>query len=107
MAANENAAGTSANNWANAYDSMAKNSAEWARIAIANANAVAKAMKGAEEGQVVRPEVTSGGIASSYAGTTEDYVYSGTYESRGQDNVDWFDYYESGDYQAAYEAAIQ
>lgn len=107
MAANENAAGTSANNWANAYDSMAKNSAEWARIAIANANAVAKAMKGAEEGQVVKPEVTSGGIASSYAGTTEDYVYSGTYESRGQDNVDWFDYYESGDYQAAYEAAIQ
>ena len=107
MAANENAAGTSANNWANAYDSMAKNSAEWARIAIANANAVAQAMKGAEEGQVVRPEVTSGGIASSYAGTTEDYVYSGTYESRGQDNVDWFDYYESGDYQAAYEAAIQ
>lgn len=107
MAANENAAGTSANNWANAYDSMAKNSAEWARIAIANANAVAKAMKGAEEGRVVKPEVTSGGIASSYAGTTEDYVYSGTYESRGQDNVDWFDYYESGDYQAAYEAAIQ
>ena len=107
MAANENAAGTSANNWANAYDSMAKNSAEWARIAIANANAVAKAMKGAEEGRVVKPEVTSGGIASSYAGTTEDYVYSGTYESRGQDNVDWFDYYESGDYRAAYEAAIQ
>lgn len=107
MAANENAAGTSANNWANAYDSMAKNSAEWARIAIANANAVAQAMKGAEEGRVVKPEVTSGGIASSYAGTTEDYVYSGTYESRGQDNVDWFDYYESGDYQAAYEAAIQ
>lgn len=107
MAANENAAGTSANNWANAYDSMAKNSAEWARIAIANANAVATAMKGAEEGRVVKPEVTSGGIASSYAGTTEDYVYSGTYESRGQDNVDWFDYYESGDYQAAYEAAIQ
>ena len=107
MAANENAAGTSANNWANAYDSMAKNSAEWARIAIANANAVATAMKGAEEGRVVKPEVTSGGIASSYTGTTEDYVYSGTYESRGQDNVDWFDYYESGDYQAAYEAAIQ
>lgn len=107
MAANENAAGTSANNWANAYDSMAKNSAEWARIAIANANAVAQTMKGAEEGRVVKPEVTSGGIASSYAGTTEDYVYSGTYESRGQDNVDWFDYYESGDYQAAYEAAIQ
>ena len=107
MTANENAAGTSANNWANAYDSMAKNSAEWARIAIANANAVAKAMKGAEEGRIVKPEVASGGIASSYAGTTEDYVYSGTYESRGQDNVDWFDYYESGDYQAAYEAAIQ
>lgn len=107
MTANENAAGTSANNWANAYDSMAKNSADWARIAIANANAVAKAMKGAEEGKVVKPEVTSGGIASSYAGTTEDYVYSGTYESRGQGNVDWFDYYESGDYKAAYQAAIQ
>lgn len=107
MVANENAAGTSANNWADAYDSMAANSAKWAQIAIANANAVAKAMKGAEEGKVVTPEVSTGGIFSSYSGGFEEAEYSGTYESRGQGNVDWFDYYESGDYQAAYEAAIQ
>lgn len=108
MVANENAAGTSANNWADAYDSMAKNSADWARIAIANANSVAKAMKGAEEGRVVTPEVATGGIFSSYTGGFEEAEYSGSsYESRGQDNVDWFDYYESGNYEAAYEAAIQ
>lgn len=108
MIASENAAGTSANNWADAYDSMAKNSSEWAKIAIANANAVAKAMKGATEGKVVTPEVATGGIFSSYSGGFEEAEYSGSsYESRGQDNVDWFDYYDSGDYQAAYEAAIQ
>lgn len=107
MGANENAAGTSANNWADAYDSMAKNSADWARIAIANANKVAQAMKGAQEGKVVTPEVSTGGIFSSYGGGFEASEYQNTYESRGTDNVSWSDYYEQGDYQSAYEAAIK
>ena len=107
MTANENAAGTSANNWADAYDSMAKNSADWAKIAIANANKVAQAMKGAQEGKVVTPEVSTGGIFSSYGGGFEASEYQNTYESRGTGNVSWSDYYEQGDYQKAYEAAIK
>ena len=108
MGANENAAGTSANNWADAYDSMARNSSQWARIAIANANRVAEAMKGAKEGKIVTPpEVATGGIFSSYSGGFETNEYQNTYESRGTDNVSWSDYYEQGDYQKAYEAAIK
>lgn len=108
MGANENAAGTSANNWADAYDSMARNSSQWARIAIANANRVAEAMKGAKEGKIVTPpEVATGGIFSHYSGGFETNEYQNTYESRGTDNVSWSDYYEQGDYQKAYEAAIK
>lgn len=110
LGANENAAGTSANNWADAYDSMAKNSADWARIAIGNANAVAKAMKAAQEGgepSAALAEVSTGGIFSSYGGGFEAKEYSNTYESRGTTPLDWSDYYEAGDYQAAYEAAIK
>lgn len=110
LEANENAAGTSANNWADAYDSMAKNSADWAKIAIGNANAVAKAMKAAQEGgdpSAALAEVSTGGIFSSYGGGFEAKEYSNTYESRGEAPLDWSDYYEAGDYQAAYEAAIK
>lgn len=107
MSANENAAGTSANNWANAYDSMARNSSEWARIAIANANKVARAMKGAQKGKIVIPEVSTGGIFSHYRGGFEASEYYNTFESRGTGNVSWSDYYEQGDYQKAWEAAIK
>lgn len=108
MSANENAAGTSANNWADAYDSMAINSSQWARIAIANANRVALAMKGAQKGKVViTPEVATGGIFSRYSGGFEASEHQNTFESRGTDNVSWSDYYEQGDYQKALEAAIK
>ena len=94
MSANENAAGTSANNWADAYGSMARNSTEWARIAIANANKVALAMKGAQKGKIIRPEVSTGGIFSHYSGGFEASEHQNTFESRGTDNVSWSDYYE-------------
>lgn len=105
MEANENAAGTSANNWADAYNSMQENSSKWAKIAIANANAVAKAMQGAKEGRVVTPEVATGAIFSSYSGGFEEFEYSNAYESRGESGKDWYDYYS--EYLAGNQEALQ
>lgn len=107
LGANDNAATTSANNWAGAYESMTQNSGKWARIAIQNANAVAQAMRGAAEGQVITPEATMGGIFNRFSGGFEEAAYSGTYESAGVEEKSWEDYYESGDYQSAYEEAIK
>lgn len=108
LKANENAAGTSANNWADAYDSMARNSAEWARIAIANANKVGQALKNAESGgPAVSTEVATGGIFSHYSGGFEEAEYSSTYESANAEEKTWEDFYEAGDYSGAYDAAIK
>lgn len=108
LSANENAAGTSANNWADAYDSMARNSAEWARIAIANANKVGQALKNAESGgPAVSTDVATGGIFSHYSGGFEEAEYASTYESADAEEKTWEDFYEAGDYSGAYEAAIK
>lgn len=107
---NDKAAGNVANNWANAYDSMIQNSKEWAEIAIRNAAAVAKAMKEAREGgnpMSAWSDVARGAIYSKYSGGAEQLEYSNSFESRGETDLSWEDYYKAGDYQKAYEEAIK
>jgi len=119
--AENNAATQSSNNWAQAYMSMAQNSASWARIAIANANKVGQAIANAAkagDGEFVpaSEEATSGGVFGVYSGGFEAKEYSNTYEGGGGENLSWEDYYDKAQnsegqeridaYQAAMEAAI-
>lgn len=93
LLAQNNAATSVSNDWAEAYKSMAKNSSEWARIAIDNARKVQQALQNGERGIPVTQVATSGGIFNAYKGGVEEASESTIAERQGIEQLTWEDYY--------------
>lgn len=92
----------SADNVAKAYDSMLRNSAEWARNSIYYISQVGKALQQLSNGQTVTATIAgTGRISSHYSGTHTESIYSGTYESKDIEENNWKDFYDQGNYQSA------